>query len=862
MRLMSCHIDGFGKLIDFDFSFQSGLNQIKEENGWGKSTLAAFIKVMLYGFDSVRGNEINNEKKRYLPWGNTDAYGGSLRLSWKGREYVIERSFSVKRTKKDSFEVYDAITNLPCDVFSEKPGEDIFGIDSESFQRTIFIGQNDVTTSSTSGIQAKIGKIKDQMEDLGNYENTDKKLHDLLNSLSPDRKTGKISKLSAELSSYYGKEAEKDEVESELFEKGNQLYALKIEREGREKDLKAVYEKINEAVRKKDIEIILEEKKVIEAKKQMLCEELLSKDKQFPKAVPEQDELERHLALAEKIEKLKEMEGMNALESEEKERREKLSRQFLNGAPKDEEVSELQRRIASYKEIRYSKEKSALSADETEKLRRLHERFHETIPEEAVFEEMKALCGDISARKRDNEVLKEKLLLAETKAREATKQRILSLILGAVCLAGAFGLYALNLLSAGIFALLGLTLLGYGLLIKTGRKEAEGHRETVSGNERKIAANEKVIREFLASLKEGYQEETAPTVLYLLKDEANLYKQLQGRNADIQTVLEREQELEKQVKKRFYDFGKEVEAGDDFALALRDLVFEKKEFEGLLEKEDRLLAIKKEMQSLETKLSSFLMTYGFERGSSLKKQFIDLIYVLKERRLIKDKIEAVERETEAFYEKNKEIDFLNFSKEDVEDLTELNKERETLSVWTDELNIRVKELSGEILAKEELLNGINEMLSEKLKKEAEKKELEYQYQQLKKTKEFLKEAKDNFLSKYRNPIKESFDRFYKLLAEDEKLYELDAKLDLKLKEGGERKDIALLSTGYRDLVGFCRRLSMVLAMYEEEKPFIIMDDPFVNLDEMKMARGRKLINEIAKEYQILYFYCHESRKAL
>ena len=50
MKLVSCHIDNFGKISGEDRDFSAGLNCICTDNGTGKSTLASFIKVMLYGF--------------------------------------------------------------------------------------------------------------------------------------------------------------------------------------------------------------------------------------------------------------------------------------------------------------------------------------------------------------------------------------------------------------------------------------------------------------------------------------------------------------------------------------------------------------------------------------------------------------------------------------------------------------------------------------------------------------------------------------------------------------------------------------------------------------------------------------------
>ena len=50
MKLLECHVDNFGKLSNYEYRFSESLTVIQEPNGFGKSTLAAFIKAMLYGF--------------------------------------------------------------------------------------------------------------------------------------------------------------------------------------------------------------------------------------------------------------------------------------------------------------------------------------------------------------------------------------------------------------------------------------------------------------------------------------------------------------------------------------------------------------------------------------------------------------------------------------------------------------------------------------------------------------------------------------------------------------------------------------------------------------------------------------------
>ena len=46
MKLISCTIENFGKLNNVTYDFSGECNTICEDNGWGKSTLASFIRVM------------------------------------------------------------------------------------------------------------------------------------------------------------------------------------------------------------------------------------------------------------------------------------------------------------------------------------------------------------------------------------------------------------------------------------------------------------------------------------------------------------------------------------------------------------------------------------------------------------------------------------------------------------------------------------------------------------------------------------------------------------------------------------------------------------------------------------------------
>ena len=128
------------------------------------------------------------------------------------------------------------------------------------------------------------------------------------------------------------------------------------------------------------------------------------------------------------------------------------------------------------------------------------------------------------------------------------------------------------------------------------------------------------------------------------------------------------------------------------------------------------------------------------------------------------------------------------------------------------------------------------------------------------TKAFLTQAKENYGARYQAPVIDAFRRYYRMLAgEDGTAYGLTATFEMERQEQGMYRDMGYFSRGYQDMTGLCMRLAFADAMYREEKPFLILDDPFVNLDEEKIEHGKAFIREIAKEYQVIYFTCHESR---
>ena len=68
MKLLQAEIGNFGKFHGTRLNFSDGLNTLCQKNGWGKTTLAVFLKAMLYGLPASASKKLDqNERKKYAP---------------------------------------------------------------------------------------------------------------------------------------------------------------------------------------------------------------------------------------------------------------------------------------------------------------------------------------------------------------------------------------------------------------------------------------------------------------------------------------------------------------------------------------------------------------------------------------------------------------------------------------------------------------------------------------------------------------------------------------------------------------------------------------------------------------------------
>ena len=130
------------------------------------------------------------------------------------------------------------------------------------------------------------------------------------------------------------------------------------------------------------------------------------------------------------------------------------------------------------------------------------------------------------------------------------------------------------------------------------------------------------------------------------------------------------------------------------------------------------------------------------------------------------------------------------------------------------------------------------------------------------TMSLLEDSKAALSTRYLDGMQDSFSEFLSMLVGDEAPESMmDDSFEVRMKGGGKTRTMESFSRGWRDAVQFCIRLSLSEALFAEgaEKPFLLLDDPFVNLDDTRMAAARRMLNQLAEQYQIIYMVCHKDR---
>lgn len=804
MKLIECYIENFGKLTDFKYSFSPGLNTIKQDNGYGKTTLTMFIKAMLYGLDDTRRARLeSNDRKHYLPW-NGGRCAGSLIFETDEKKYRIERCF-MPRASEDTFMLYDVKTGKPSEDFSSNVGEELFGIDQDGFLRTVFLSEINLSgKNENKSISAKLSDLVGCDGDIGVM---DEALELLENQRKIYRKrggTGEIGDIKKRVGELERRIHELERMEEDFLLEEKELASIKA-------SLAALYEKRRES----------------EEKNRLLNIERLKKNYE------------------------KQYLGMKAAVNEEEEKLNSLSGFFKNGVPTQTEV-EKAREMASSAKVTLSEITQSAGGELSE----LEDFFACGATEEEIknASELSALearlRADAERAKRDAQERAERADKLPSCSPGDLDSLTKEIILSKKVNRNWQILIPLGILTAVL--LVGIFLLAVGI---KGYKAEKSSLTLERARERAFAllGDSSLLRisnkdELLERL---YAERALSLGALQLREECNMLLESSAALA----------EKADRILSEMYEFIAKFPLTDAKTPsdAISDIARRHAIYKALLD--SRAAADKRrEEQILDAKSKERAAFEFISRFPTLSERPYDEVAArLLEYNSLLRSLERMRASLSEFAAEHK-IDTGALEANVIETLPQV--------IDTEELEAKILDFERAGALSERRLKALSDELDEKDGLCAERDELiarEKEYEArlsvILKTVSFLEEAKDNLTSRYLSGTKAAFDKYVSAMGlESGEDFTMDTSFTVMKNERGTLRQTEAYSRGTRELYALSARLALVDSLYEMESPFIILDDPFAYFDDEKLSRALSVIKEASKDRQIIYLTCSGSRK--
>ena len=234
-RLEKIEITAFGKLKNVVITPTGGINMLNLPNESGKSTLAAFIKYVFYGFTGTKKQSVaENEKLRHMPWDGSPAKGAIV-VSAGEKLYRVARKTGAR---DDSVSVTDVETGEPA-LRGMIPGVAIFGINEDTFAKTLFVGRAGEASNGDPTLAESLRNLLFSADEKTNADKAMKKLKDSRAYLKNMQYRGVIptleercKKLEADLVTANRLHGELSGVRVSLCEKREQLAKANSELDG------------------------------------------------------------------------------------------------------------------------------------------------------------------------------------------------------------------------------------------------------------------------------------------------------------------------------------------------------------------------------------------------------------------------------------------------------------------------------------------------------------------------------------------------------------------------------------------------------------------------------------------------------
>ena len=161
MEILELNIQHFGKFLEHRMKLLPGVNIIYGGNETGKSTIHAFIRAMFFGIEPGRGKK-GEEYLLRQPWDNPAYFAGSMRVSYQGNIYRIERNF---HKNEKSVRLICETTGQELSAGQENLSRFLAGMSETAFRNTVFIPQ--AGSETDTGLAEELQKFMLNFQETG-----------------------------------------------------------------------------------------------------------------------------------------------------------------------------------------------------------------------------------------------------------------------------------------------------------------------------------------------------------------------------------------------------------------------------------------------------------------------------------------------------------------------------------------------------------------------------------------------------------------------------------------------------------------------------------------------------------------------
>lgn len=898
MIINKINIISFAGLKDKEINFEEKINLIYGENEKGKSTIQNFIRVWLYGMNSKRTKDLkNNDRIRFAPI-DGEKIRGELYVTHNNRKYIIKRSFGTTK-KEDTSEILDAesgeiITEIPKD----EPGRYFFNVNSSTFFKTLFINQLGVAISKD-----KEEEIIDKAANLLDSEDTNisaqksiERLEAIKKSISTVRKTGELDILRNRLNDLNQEKYEGYKLSEENIDKENNLIFLREKRDGLRTEIKNLdiykkylkksklqkeYEEITEYLKKRE-ELKKKERYIEESISsrngiidEVLLNDIKDENSLYFSLLDMKSEEEKSLSKSKEIYSSKREGYENLLFIEELSSEDKNA--FMKAVMEKDNLTE---KIKKYEEL--TKEINLIKEDISKKESYIGSAIN--------FKGIREKIGTLLEKYEDK--LKELKFKAETynnKSNFETEKlknnfRVFSLaaLINIIILIALIIFYRKNMLLVGFTG--GILVL---LLYKTITLKME------MGSEGKSSLNIKALEEDIRNIEKEIFKHTKLVEASSYEDFIKKLKLFDDYNSYLEKQNIKISEKESQVKFLNIDVVKEnYRKNEDFInnilkLANTDDInkvigmisqYEEISKEVLsikidIDKEEKSIEkLNRELAIREKRIREKLEYIGLENIDlyELEEKLLEIKEKIKQRDEILKTLENIEGAYKALT-KDKDIEAI---KEDLKDIINENINYSYSS--EEEIDNQVSLKSHELIEVEKEIKDVENHLNNRflgkraipvIEEEIQdvQEKIEKKEKLLKSTEiaiEIMNESIREVRGNFGNILNSNVIDYFKTLTN--RAYEdvmVSDSYDMKVRKGRDIIPGAILSNGANDQLYLSLRLAFINMIYRGMDFPVILDDTFVQYDDIRTERALDLLIE-SNFSQTLIFTCQCREKEI